>query len=340
MMNTRTISTLPVAFTDIANAIRTIDGTEASISPLNMPQRILSAFEMEDTITPSPNLNSVFSCIASSIRACGMSGTMKVDEMPNLIIAIPEPTISANSTFIGKVILCNCLVRGVPVAATYWRLTSGGEYATINQNGRIDVNEGVYNQSLTIQCSCRGSTVEKTIRVSYDNQLSIECLDKLVGTTANVVARYNGEVVSPTWSIVGGSENATIASNGTVTIIKSGVATIQAAYNNYVTTRSVILKYASNGTTITTINDDGSVVGETQIAVENPDESTTTNSTTITTDGNGYTTKSIGTCTVNEDGSSTRSTTNYDGQEEPIDIINQDIDVDGNALTQSITYDD
>ncbi len=64
-----------------------------------------------------------------------------------------------------------------------------------------------------------GSTATKTIEISYDNQLSIEGDVAMQGSTGSVVARYNGEVVAPTWSVVSGAANATIGNDGAITIL-------------------------------------------------------------------------------------------------------------------------
>ena len=338
-MKNRNTSPLEQAFTNIANAIRSVDGTETTMTPIQMPQRILTAFDMEETITPSKNLPSIFSCIADSIRTCGIGGTMKVSQMPSMIIKVLEPTLSPDDTFVGQSIYCKCLVRGTPVLASSWQLTSGGEYATINPNGRIDVYDGVHNRQLTIQCSYQGNTVQKTITVSYDNQLNIECLDKLVGTSASIVARYNDEIVVPTWSITSGGEHATISANGTVTILNSGAITIQATYNNYVTTKQVILRHEEGTSSRTIVNDDGSVTGETQVVVVNSDGSTTTNTDSLTTNEDGSTYPSSGVTTTYLDGSVTSTTTKYNLEGDPTEVVNQDIDVDGNTSTQNISYD-
>ena len=265
---------------------------------------------------------------------------MKVDEMPVLIVKIEEPVISGDNTFVGQTIYCKCLVKGAPVAADFWQLTSGGEYATINTNGRIDVNEGVTGQSITIQCMYQGDVVEKTITISYGNQLEIDCLDQLVGTSATVVARMNGLVVSPTWSILSGNEHASIDSNGTLTILDSGSVEIQAEYIGLTATKMVRLKYDSDTTSRTIVNEDGSVTGISQVVMVNSDGSTTTNTTSLTTTEEGSTYRSTSTSTVELDGSSTSTTTKYDLNGDPTEVVNQSVDVDGNSQTQNIAYDE
>ena len=50
--------------------------------------------------------------------------------------------VPPSNEFTGRTIYCKCLRNGLPVMAD-WELTSGYQYATINPNGRIDINEGV-----------------------------------------------------------------------------------------------------------------------------------------------------------------------------------------------------
>lgn len=123
-----------------------------------------------------------------------------------------------SSNFTGKTIYCKCVNAGRYVAAE-WALTAGYQYATINQNGRIDINTGVQNKALTISCTFGGKTKTQTITVSYDNQLFIEASDTMQGTSGKVVARYNQETVTPTWSISSGGSCATIDANGNITIV-------------------------------------------------------------------------------------------------------------------------
>ena len=76
-------------FNGIADAIRAIDGTQTSMTPMQMPQRILDAFNVSGSATtPSATLPSVFQAIANSIRAVGASGSMTPVQMPSLLQAL------------------------------------------------------------------------------------------------------------------------------------------------------------------------------------------------------------------------------------------------------------
>lgn len=56
----------------------------------------------------------------------------------------------------GKVLYCRCMRGEDQVTPSQWSITSGAQYASINSNGRIDINEGVVQQTLTIQCTYNG----------------------------------------------------------------------------------------------------------------------------------------------------------------------------------------
>lgn len=81
-----------------------------------------------------------------------------------------------------------------------------------------------------------------------------------------MVVTYNGEFVSPdqtTFTVTSGGSHASIDSNGTITIISSGTIVLQASYNGYTTSKSIVLNYVANTSSQTTVNEDGSVTTET-----------------------------------------------------------------------------
>ena len=57
-------------------------------------------------------------------------------------IQIQIDGLSQDGEFVGNTIYCKCLVDGHLVAGN-WSIIQGQAHATINQNGRIDVNQGV-----------------------------------------------------------------------------------------------------------------------------------------------------------------------------------------------------
>lgn len=134
-----------------------------------------------------------------------------------------------------------------PVAGL-WTIMSGSQYASITENGRLSVNEGVSGQAVTVRCLYRTFTAEKTFTVSYDNQLTIECAATMAGTMGNAVALYNGAAVSPVWSITSGGSHAAVDALGEISISSSGDITLQAEYANMTATKNVAVVYLANTT--------------------------------------------------------------------------------------------
>ena len=204
---------------------------------------------------------------------------------------------------------------GIPVTSQ-WVLVIGGEHATINQWGRVDINPDTVGEYIVVQASYTTYTEQKTIQISYDNQLVIQCPDTITGVSGSVVALYNNNGCVPVWSITSGNANATINEYGELTILQSGDITIQAVYNGYTTTKNVTLVYQSNTTQETVINPDGSVTETTTTTTTDPDTGTTTTETTsTTTNEDGSTSYTQEETNTNSDGSSTSqsTTTNSDG---------------------------
>lgn len=284
------------------------------------------------------------------------------------ISTIANPlVINAPSSYTGKSFFCTCQYSGVTVYPT-WAITSGSQYASINSNGKVTINEGVTDQSITVTATYSGQTETKTISISYDNQLTIEGADTMTGTSGNVIAKYNSTVVTPTWSITSGGSHATINSSGAITIISSGEITISATYNNYTATKTITLVYNANQSsqtevdpdtgavtttetttttdpdtgattetsTSTTTNEDGSTSTTETETVVNPDGSGTTSSTTQNSDGTSSETNG----TMNADGSSQSQTTNYDENGDPTSGSNNTVDTSGNSNTQDVVYDE
>ena len=197
-----------------------------------------------------------------------------------------------------------------------WVLLSGGQYATLTQYGRVDIAPGTVSQNITIQATYDVYTDQKTIEISYDNQLVISCPDIITGTSGTCVATYNNNECVPTWSIIAGGSNATINEHGEITILQSGNITIQAVFNGITKTKDVEVVYQANTTQETVINPDGSVTETTTTETTDPSTGvTTTESTSTTTNADGSTSQTTTETTTNADGSSSSSstTTNIDG---------------------------
>ena len=119
--------------------------------------------------------------------------------------------------------------------------------ATINENGKVTINSGTVNRTITISSTYvynnQTYTNSTNTIISYDNQLVIEAADTITGISGNVIARYNGDIITPTWAITAGNQYATIDASGAITIISSGSITISATYSGYTTTKNIVLVY-------------------------------------------------------------------------------------------------
>lgn len=274
-------------------------------------------------------------------------------------------TIISDDEYVGKVLYCVAKYDDDTVYPGDWAITSGNQYATINTNGRVDIVSGTVEQTIVVQCSYGNIIQTKQVVVSYDNQFTIDCDSVMRGTSGNVIARYNFEIVTPVYQITSGGSNATIDATGAITITSSGLITIQATYSGYAATKDISLIYEQNVESETVVNDDGSItttITETTVGQDgvttatsvsnttNSDGSTAYTETTTETQQDGSsttisnTTNSDGTTSDTEisvaaDGSSTSQTTNYDVNGDPTTGSNNTTDVLGNSNTQEVEYD-
>ena len=258
-------------------------------------------------------------------RTTGLSGTIASSENSDgrvlyKIVGYPgtfghDYQIYGPNQFTGKNFNLQSKFDGVPVTSQ-WVLVTGTQYAVINQWGRVDIEPDTVGEYIVVQASYMTYSEQKTIQITYDNQLIIQCPDTITGETGSAVALYNNNGCVPVWSITSGSSNATINEYGEITILQSGDITIQAVYNGYTTTKNVTLEYQAGTTQETVINPDGSVTETTTTETTDPQTGvTTTETTSTTTNEDGSTSYTSGETTENPDGSSTSSstTTNSDG---------------------------
>lgn len=235
-------------------------------------------------------------------------------------------TIYAPADFTGRNFLCTATLNGTQVNNANWSIVSGNQYATINQYGRVDLLDDGSDQAhtITVQATYGNNTDRANIIVTYaQEQLTIQCADTITGTTGNVFAIYNGQVVGDAnWSIISGEEHATIdPGSGNIDIISSGQITIQAEYQGQygplVTTKVVNLVYNSNTSTETIVDPEtGQTTTTTTTETTDPETgATTTTTTTETTNEDGSSSQTNSETTTNQDGSSSTSstTTNADG---------------------------
>jgi hypothetical protein len=283
------------------------------------------------------------------------------------IPSIPNFQIDIKESYAGKYFTVKSYLNGERVYPK-WTITSGEEYASINNNGKVFINAGADNNTIQITASYH-QTLTQTVSttVSYDNELIIDGPDNIMGLYGNVVARYNSTVVAAEWNITSGSEYAIISSAGMITVLGIGTITVMATYSGHTATKNIYVTYDESGFSETEIAPDGSVTttttttttnqetGDTIItqtsSTTNPDGSVSTTDTTTTIDAvsgvstsTSVTTNSDGTAsesetTANSDGSYSTSTSNYDSSGELVSGENIEGDTDGNILTQNITYD-
>ena len=224
--------------------------------------------------------------------------------------------ISGVSSFTGKSFNLTYIYNQKQVAPV-WSIISGYQYATINENGKVDIEVGTINEPIVVQAVYKGKTATKTITISYDNQLTIEGADTITGTSGNVIGRFNSTTVNPTWTIVNGNNFATIDNRGNITIVSSGTIEIEAEYvrnnNTYTATKQIELIYDAGTTTETTVDENGTVTTETTSTTTDQETgATTTTTTTTTTDESGYSQTTSTETTENTDGSTSTTTTTTD----------------------------
>ena len=226
-----------------------------------------------------------------------------------------------------------------------WEITSGGTYATINQYGRVTIKSVANNSSITVQVTRGHLTATKTITVTYDNQLTIECANHIVGSSGNAVALYNNEVVSPTWSITSGNNYATIDSDGSITIIADGEITISATYSSHTVTKTITVEYDAGQSSSTTVDPSTGAIthSETVTTVDPETGATTETSTSTTMNADGTSSESTTEVVTNLDGSSTTTSTtiNSDGTTEQANYTTSSPDSDGAVTTvetRVVTY--
>ena len=181
--------------------------------------------------------------------------------------------------------------------------------------------------------------------------LQISGMAQITGESCSYSAIYDGYLnvtTAATWSIINGSEFASInSSTGEITILNgasSSPVVIQVEYSGVTAVKNIVLTYEA-GTTSET---------KTEIVVNDSGETTIT-TTTVTTDSSGtsITNSSVqilgengdtigsqeSVKTENPDGSFTGTSVNYDAQGNATDGTNTSGDTNGNVNTQEVAYD-
>ena len=224
--------------------------------------------------------------------------------------------IVANDSYTGQQFYVIAKLNNTQVNPT-WSITSGNQYATINQSGQITILTGAENSLITVQADYDNMTDSKQISVTYIKYLRIEGMSTLTGESGNVVSLYQSQVVNPTWSITSGNQYATINQSGEITIISSGQITVQATYNNEVETKVITLVYDAGSSSQTEVNPDTGAITNTETSTSTDPETgaVTETSTTTITNPDGSSSETQSETVTNVDGSSTTSstTTNSNG---------------------------
>lgn len=159
----------------------------------------------------------------------GNIGTVTIRED----LSLQSLAVDVESSYTGMYLQCRVAYTPVNTNETgvTWSITSGGEYATINSNGLITIDESADNDEIVVRCE---STVDssifatKTISVTYEHQSDYLTSIAITGDATVVLseAQY-GVTYEPSdtymkgveWSIVSGGDYATInSSTGKVTI--------------------------------------------------------------------------------------------------------------------------
>ena len=231
-------------------------------------------------------------------------------------ISVDVFLIVADDTYTGQQFYVIAKLNNTQVNPT-WSITSGNQYATINQSGQITILTGAENSLITVQADYDNMTDSKQISVTYIKYLRIEGMSTLTGESGNVVSLYQSQVVNPTWSITSGNQYATINQSGEITIISSGQITVQATYNNEVETKVITLVYDAGSSSQTEVNPDTGAITNTETSTSTDPETgaVTETSTTTITNPDGSSSETQSETVTNVDGSSTTSstTTNSNG---------------------------
>ena len=248
--------------------------------------------------------------------------------------------IVAEDSYVGRQFFVIATLNSTRVNPT-WSITSGNQYATINNNGKVVILQGAENSLITIRAAYQGNTDTKSVSVTFTNQMTIEGSDTMSGVSGNVIALYNGSVINPTWTITSGNQYATITQSGEITIINSGEITISATYSGMTVTKVITLVYDANTSSQTEVDPDTGAITTTETTtITDPETGATTeSSTSVTTNEDGSTSETTSETTTNQDGSSTSttSTVNSDGSSSESTVNVSAADSDGTVTTSTST---
>ena len=177
-----------------------------------------------------------------------------------------------------------------------WSITSGGQYASINQSGEITI---INSGEITVSATYENITVTKVITLVYDASMSSQTS------------------VNPDTGAITTTETTTTTDpeTGAVTESSSSTTTNADGSTSETTSETTTNTDGSTSTTTSTVNSDGSSSETTSSTSTDPETGAVTETaTSTTTNADGTSSETEYTQVTNEDGSSSTqsSSTNYD----------------------------
>lgn len=177
-----------------------------------------------------------------------------------------------------------------------WSITSGGQYASINQSGEITI---INSGEITVSATYENITVTKVITLVYDASMSSQTS------------------VNPDTGAITTTETTTTTDpeTGAVTESSSSTTTNADGSTSETTSETTTNTDGSTSTTTSTVNSDGSSSETTSSTSTDPETGAVTEiATSTTTNADGTSSETEYTQVTNEDGSSSTqsSSTNYD----------------------------
>lgn len=239
---------------NVPGAISTNGGTLqllASVSPSNASQSVAwSITSGSEFASISGNglvtavANGTVTVQATSTEVTTVSNTITITItnqviMPTAVEITSENNIAAINTNAGTLQLTAAVLPATADQNVTWSITSGNELATLSTTGLVTA---IANGTVTVQAASTVNTaILDTFTVTITNQVvapasveittenNVSAIDTNAGTlqlTATVLpAEANQSVV---WSIISGSEFATLSTTGLITAVANGTVTAQA----------------------------------------------------------------------------------------------------------------